>query len=134
MKNVTSILLTVLLLMSSAGVTYGQHYCGGKVVADALMLGEKHLSCGGYELPVKDTNGMEKSGCCENKYHQVVTDDDFFSSTFAIEFQKTFLAAFVPVFILQEPIAYSSKINSFSEYLPPPLEKDIPVLYQTFLI
>ncbi len=134
MKNATSILLAVLLLMSSSGVTYGQHYCSGEVVADALMLGEKHLSCGGYALPSEQGDSMEKPGCCQNIYHQVETDEDYSSSSFTIDFNKTFVAAFVSVFVLQAPVTYTAEINSFSEYLPPPLEKDIPILYQTFLI
>lgn len=134
MKNATSILLAVLLLMSTSGVTYGQHYCGGEVVADALMLGEKHLSCMGNALPLESGDSMEKPGCCENKYHQVETEEDYSGSSFAMELNKTFVAAFVSVFVLQASVAYTAEINRFSEYLPPPLEKDIPILYQTFLI
>lgn len=132
MKKIVSILLSTLLLLSSAGVTYGQHYCGGKVVADALMIGEKHLSCGGYATA--NDNKMEKPGCCENVYHQVITDDDFSSSSFELSLNKTFVAAFVSAFVLQEAIDDSLKTISFTEYVPPPLLKDIPVIYQTFLI
>jgi len=133
MKNIFSILLSTLLLLSSAGVTYGQHYCGGKVVADALMLGEKQLTCEGYMLPASSDH-KEKPGCCEDVYHQVVTDDNYASSSFDLNLNQTFIAAFVSVFLVQEPVIFTSKTNDFTEYLPPPLLRDIPVLYQTFLI
>ncbi|MCR9181299.1 MAG: hypothetical protein NXH73_00080 [Flavobacteriaceae bacterium] len=134
MKNLVSIFLSTLLLLSSAGVTYGQHYCGGQVVADALMIGEKHLSCSGYATPSGEKNAMESPACCENVYHQVVTDDNYASSSFDLNLNQTFVAAFVSVFVMQEPIIYTSKTITFTEYLPPPLLRDIPVLYQTFLI
>ncbi len=133
MKNVVSILLSTLLLLSSAGVTYGQHYCGGKVVADALMLGAKQLTCEGYMLPT-NSEQMEKPGCCKDVFHQVITDDNYASSSFDFNLNIAFLATFVSVFVLQEFIVYSSKAITFSEYLPPPLLKDIQVLYQSFLI
>lgn len=133
MQKFLSIVLSLFLLVSSAGLTYGQHFCGGKVVADALMFGEKQLSCTGLMSPAYE-NQNEKPPCCENVYHQVQTDDDFLTSSFQIDILPQFVVAFVEVFVLQTVEIKSSKEITFSEYLPPPLERDIPVLFQTFLI
>lgn len=122
-----------MLLLSSTGFTYGQHFCGGKVVADAFMLGQQQLHCGGL-LPTTLSKAEKPSSCCENVYHQLVTDDKLASNVLGIALNKHFMAAFVSVFVLHEPLAETSKTITFSEYLPPPLLKDIPVLYQNFLI
>ena len=46
MQKVFSILLSILMLASSTGVTYAKHFCGGYEVLSVVTLGEKHLSCG----------------------------------------------------------------------------------------
>lgn len=41
MKKMFAISLSLLLFLSSTGLTYAQHFCGGRVVNEAIMIGEK---------------------------------------------------------------------------------------------
>ena len=46
MKKTISIFLSILILASSSGIAYAQHFCSGMEMMAEVTLGEKHLSCG----------------------------------------------------------------------------------------
>ena len=136
MKQITSILLTLLLLISNTGITYAQHFCGGHQMMAKVTIGQERLSCG--MAPVKDlcdeSHQSDTHSCCNNLYTQVAFDDTVEQPI--VEFQLT------PVFDVDN----NAIINSVSEiltlqkevvytiYNPPPLIKNFPVLFDTFLI
>jgi hypothetical protein len=135
MRKVISIIMSVLLLTSSSGIAYAQHFCGDFEMLSEITLGEKHLSCGmAMEAPGCEDSGTKDHKCCDNKYTKVNTDDSFAKASFSIDFPVTFVAVFVSVFVIQQIDDYPSHINFYAEYHPPPLEHDFQVLYETFLI
>jgi len=134
MQKITSILLVSLLLLSTIGLTYGQHLCGGKVIVEKISIGEKQLSCGPDEMPSTSKTSVDIPSCCQNVYHKVETDSDYNGTSFDFQPEITFVAAFVAVFVFQPVQDLETKIRPYSYYLPPPVAKDIPVLYQSFLI
>ena len=126
--------MSVLLLASSTGITYAQHFCGEYKMLSEITLGEKHLSCGmAMDMPGCEDETPDHD-CCDNEYVNVETDNTFSKATFDIEFDKNFVTAFVSVFVLQTPENYPDKTNNFADYDPPPLERDFQILYETFLI
>ena len=134
MKKVISILMASLLLVSSSGIAYAQHYCGEFKMLSEITLGEKELSCGMVmELPGCDDN-EEEHNCCDNQYTKVETDDSFNKSSFEVELSPDFLLSFVSVFILNTVEGYTTTHDSFRDHSPPPLERDYQVLYESFLI
>ena len=136
MKQLTSILLTLLLLISNTGITYAQHFCGGHQMIAKVTIGQERLSCG--MAAVKDlcdeSHKSDTHSCCNNQFTQVEFDDTVEQPL--IEFQiipllKVINKAFIPdgfeIRKLQKQVVYSV-------YRPPPLVKDIPVFLETFLI
>lgn len=137
MQKIVSISLAFLLLLSSSSLAYGQHFCGGRMVADALVIGQKALSCfstdDAKEDALETSHKIEKPNCCVDIYHQITTDDDYAGGTqFAID--KVFVAAYIHTFLLQISVDDEAEQKIHLAYLPPPIDKDIPVLYQSFLI
>ena len=136
MKQLTSILLTLLLLISNTGITYAQHFCGGHQMIAKVTIGQERLSCG--MAPVKDlcddSHQSDTHSCCNNLYTQVAFDDTVEQPV--VEFQLT------PVFDVDNNAIISSvseiltlqKEVVYTIYNPPPLIKDFPVLFDTFLI
>ena len=136
MKQITSILLTLLLLISNTGITYAQHFCGGHQMMAKVTIGQERLSCG--MAPVKDlcdeSHQSDTHSCCNNLYTQVAFDDTVEQPI--VEFQLT------PVFDVDNNAIISSvseiltlqKEVVYTIYNPPPLIKDFPVLFDTFLI
>ncbi len=136
MKQLTSILLTLLLLISNTGITYAQHFCGGHQMIAKVTIGQERLSCG--MAAVKDlcdeSHQSDTHSCCNNLYTQVAFDDTVEQPI--VEFQltpplkantTTFSASACEILTLQKEVVYTI-------YNPPPLIKDFPVLFDTFLI
>ena len=136
MKQIISILLTLLLLVSNTGIAYAQHFCGEYEMMAKVTLGHEKLSCGMVmQVDVCDQDNEDDiHSCCNNQYTQVDFDDTFIQSIF--EFQIT------PIFdVINTAISASvSRVLKLQKevvnnpYNPPPLIKDIPVLLETFLI
>lgn len=130
----------MLLLFSATGIAYGQHFCGEHLVKTMITFSKASLDCGMdmEETPLSCELGIEKTSihendCCDNQLHQVQTDDNFSGSQFAFDFHKNFIAVFASVFVLKhfKTVASSPEI---ARYFPPPLGKDVQLLYQVFLI
>lgn len=116
-------------------MAYAKHYCGGFEMLSKVTLGEEHLSCG---MKMNSFScGDEKQeghGCCSNQYLKVLTDDHFAKVTFDFNFPNQWVPAFVTLFVFSELTLPQAPNSVFNEYLPPPLERDIQILYETFLI
>ncbi|HET8809706.1 MAG TPA: hypothetical protein VFM65_05515 [Flavobacteriaceae bacterium] len=138
MQKLLSIFLSVLLLTSATNIAYGQHFCGGNLMKSMLTFSETTLSCGMEQMPTSceksaSEQSVHEKSCCENELHQVQTDEHFSGSHFQFDFHKNFTFAFVSVFVLDEIGETAQKVEFFN-YYPPPIDKDVQVLYQVFLI
>lgn len=135
MKKIISIVLALLLLGSTSGLTYAQHYCGSYKMLEEITIGQKYLSCGmALEDDGCEDDKKEEHSCCDNNYIAISTDDAFAKASFDIDFKVQFLATFVEVFVLQKHINTKQQETHFKDYSPPPIIEDLPILYETFLI
>ncbi|MBT8261830.1 MAG: hypothetical protein KJO05_03345 [Bacteroidia bacterium] len=134
MQKIISIFLTILMLASSSGIAYAQHFCGEFEMLSEITLGEKDLSCGmAMELPGCDDE-TDEHDCCDNEYTKVDTDDTFAKASFEFDPGENFIFAFYSVFVLFQVENYPENPDFYKDYSPPPLERDLQVLYDTFLI
>jgi len=135
-KQFISIILSIFLLVSSTGLTYAKHYCGSFVMLEKITFGEEQLSCGmAMEKDAcADTEEEEEHSCCDNEFTTIDTDDNFAMSSFDILIQDHFVTAFVAVFVFENTTNLKASQPKFVDYNPPPLLKDITILYETFLI
>jgi hypothetical protein len=101
-----------------------------------VTIGQERLSCG--MALVKDlcdeSHQSDTHSCCNNLYTQVAFDDTVEQPI--VEFQltppfkvntTTFGASACEILTLQKEVVYNI-------YNPPPLIKDFPILFDTFLI
>lgn len=135
MQKVISIALSILMLLSSTGITYAKHFCGENEVISEITFGEKHLSCGmAMEANSCGDEKQEDHKCCKNKYEQVNTDDHFAKASFDVQLDVPFITSFVAVFVLQQMPFNSQVQTNYTDYHPPIPDKDFTVLYQVFTI
>jgi len=134
-KQFISILLSLLLLASSSGVVYAQHYCGDAKMMTQVTLGEADLFC---DMTIEEEPCFEEygevEGCCDNDYTQVIIDDNFAKAHYKISFNSPFVAAYIATFFLDIQHFKNTDVVTNTTYNPPPLIKNLPVLYKSFLI
>lgn len=137
MKKLISIFLSLMLLTSSTGIAYAKHFCHGTEMMSEITLGEKDLSCG-MDADYDDSCDVDdvhvSDPCCQNHFIKIQTDDNFAKASFDISFQKLFIAPFVSVFLLYEVEIASVNNKNFAEYSSPPIDRDLNILYDIFLI
>jgi hypothetical protein len=142
MKQFLSILLSFVLLASHINLTMGTHFCGGEAVETKIMLVDTHLGCEMEDMDhvcgdpenINNQNGSFNTiPCCENKFHTVQTTDEFVKDTFPTLFAFEFVVAIVHC-ILNPGVFPDTNHTFYTDYSPPPLEIDIPILFQSFLI
>ncbi|MEX0812972.1 MAG: hypothetical protein WD048_12205 [Chitinophagales bacterium] len=138
MQKVISIFFTLLLLLSNISLTMATHYCAGFVVKSQLMLGKGDLDCGMHKVKEEcpfhsDTKErINKVPCCENEYLTVELKEDFNQTIQKLNFDIDFVQAFAQS--KSEKYFPELIFPQYGNYYPPPLDKDIQVLFQTFLI
>ncbi|WP_420915753.1 HYC_CC_PP family protein [Algoriphagus taiwanensis] len=137
MKSPISILLAFLVLFASVGMAKTTHFCMGMEMKSEIGFGEKHVDCG-MNMPMdheenQDDNHQDPKSCCENVTTHLQVDDEVSLKKAEIQFNLNFAVALVQVFVFGlDPV--SSETSPLPTYYPPPIEQDLQVLHQTFLI
>lgn len=132
-RKIASLLMALLVLFSTFSFTIESHYCND-VLVDFSLFGEAE-SCG-MEVQQTPISGCEitKKNCCSNK--QLVNDgqvNEKDTTTSISKTQQLFIVSYIfkSFHHILEP---QTDINFFREYVPLPKDKDVQVLYQTFII
>lgn len=118
------------------GFSMTTHYCGGQAVKSKLVLGDTSLDCG---MEKKADSCETASGtsinrsCCENHFMSLGVEDDYQESIVPSQIKVNFIFTFVFTYFefytsyLQQEVAYG-------DYSPPFRNRDVLVMFQTFLI
>ncbi len=142
--RIISLSMAFLLLLSSSGISMDVHFCQGKMkranifgkaktcqeVNDCLIkCGKKVNSCSTEDTCSTDE---EHKNCCNNESFEFDLDFDAAEliATKLISVNQQFLTAFTYTYVLGVDIV--KIVTPFSNYIPPPLEKNIAVLFQVF--
>ncbi|MDT8394065.1 MAG: hypothetical protein RQ761_09475 [Bacteroidales bacterium] len=142
MKKVLPILLSFILLASHMSLSVGTHFCCGEAMVTKILVGDTHLGSGMQDMEgtFNDSNRpntnelhFENVPCCENRYQTLQSTDEFIKDVETHSCRPDFVLAFVYTTPDLE-INPNSTHRFFTEYISPPLEKDIQILFQTFLI
>ena len=123
MKKVSVISLIILFLVSTFGFTINEHYCGGHKSGVSLYLAAT-CSCGDNEM---------EANCCENKSQFVHLDEDYIIVAHNLNFNTELFAEMVDLCIELLIESNVTPAHQFT-YKPPLIERDIPILVQSFLI
>ena len=133
MQKTISIALSLLLLVSSIGFTYGQHFCEGVVVDKSFALGFQTMSCADVETDDACENNPAEDDCCAYTYFQLQTDKEFSGKSSYVSLEIPQCVATKTNFII-EAVAFSKEQQSFAYYTPPERAFDLHALFQTYLV
>lgn len=130
-----SIALAMTLLLSSVGLTYGTHYCGGHAVVEALMIGQHELDCGMAMMDMAETHDeltLSAPDCCSNHYISASTDEANKKESTIKSFSQLVAVTIAQVLYLVYPATLSD--TPFKAYTPPLIHPDLQLQLQVFLI
>ena len=144
LRSVLLLLLTLAVVVSSTGLTVGMHLCAGEINGFTLFGQAQHcpMEQQQQKLPAchhknGEANPLEKSiaGCCEDQTLSVDKVDFLTSSGKALAASPdvSFVAVVAVVwsYLLGLP---QPAFTPVSDYSPPTLARNIPVLVQSFLL
>jgi len=123
-------------------LTIGTHFCGGEVMEKKILFGGTHLGCNmpnmdkSCDIPAENNHDdvhLDKIPCCQNVYQTFQVTDNFVKDAATLSFNIDFALAIIDA-TLNVDLFPKASHQLFITYIPPPIEKDIPVLFQTFLI
>jgi len=133
-KNIGSIFLAVMVLFSTFSFTVEKHYCGGEL-ADYSFVGNLDRC----EMPAtthKDSEdtSLNKTPCCQDSIETIEgTNSELTIAKELTVDEQQFVAVFVFSYLNLFEGFDENKVP-FTAYSPPFVIKDIPVLYESFLI
>ena len=131
--KISSFLMAIVVLFSTMSFTINMHYCGDTLVETAIF--HKAKGCG-MEMEKPSTEGcaITKKNCCDDKQLAIEGQDELQMQFDKVSFeQQVFIASFVYAYInLFE--GYDEDVNSFREYKPPLVVRQIYKLDETYLI
>ncbi|HRJ30973.1 MAG TPA: hypothetical protein PLV21_03585 [Cyclobacteriaceae bacterium] len=136
-RKISAFALSLLVLFSSIGLTLSAHFCMGEIQDFALF---SHASTCGMTAPVSPCNNPESSnsgniadqGCCEDL--TMIVDGQQVIKTETLSVQEiNLITVFAWSYLISVNLP-SAEVDSYKDYTPPLIERDIPVFVQSFLI
>lgn len=140
-RKISAILLSLLVLLSSTSFTFNMHFCMGQLESVALFsdvdpceMAQQKTPCASIKHnPDCKYKQVAKKGCCEDRT-LVLEGSEELSIVKSVSIPDVHMTAVLYAmvsFIFTSP---SVSHYSFNDYSPPLIERDIPVLIQSFLI
>ena len=128
-----SISMALVVLLSTMSFTIDMHYCGGTLVDTAIF--QKAKTCGMemQESQTKDCS-ITKKNCCNDKQTVIDGQNELKLSFETLSFeQQQFVASFIYTYINLFKDA-DEDINSYRDYAPPLVVRELYKLDETYLI
>lgn len=125
--------MAMVITMSTAGLAINKHYCGGKEKTKALFFeADKCVSEVANTCEKHTDLQLKRTACCDDRSsyfkQQIQVDLDYKTIDLSLD-----LDIINDLFSFHIPVINSSK-KAYYVYRPPPLIRDIPVLFQSFLL
>lgn len=136
LRSIVSVSLALMVLVSSSSFVVNMHFCGGQIQSVTLI--EEAAPCPmEVNLPPCHRNmAKQMNDCCEDG-HLAFEGKDFNYSFKALNEVVVLAAGFVAELpFIMEVIQVNEALtaSNYIPYKPPIVERDIPVLVQSFLI
>ncbi len=131
--KIVSMLMAVVVLFSTLSFTVNMHYCGDTLMDTAIF--HKVKTCG-MEMQNPSTEGcsITKKDCCNDKQMFIDGQDELQLTFDTLSFeQQQFVTSFIYTYInLFE--GEEEDINSYRDYIPPLVVRELYKLDETYLI
>jgi hypothetical protein len=133
LRNIVSILMALVVLLSTLSFTVEKHFCGG-LLMDLAVFSEAKSCVMGIHDHYNMATSMKKDHCCSNEKILVEGQDELKNSFLSLDFkQQVFLGAFANSYV--SLFNYIPRqVPAYTFYSPPLLIHSIYLRDQVFLI
>ncbi|MFT2008208.1 HYC_CC_PP family protein [Pontibacter sp. 13R65] len=128
--------LTLLVLVSSTGISVGMHVCDGEVHDISLFGNAKECPMEQQQQTLPPCHAPAADNCCDDQtfvFEQFGDVADTKAQLLTKHLDIKFIAA-IKVVLLQLFEQHIALKPAFAHYSSPPLVRDVPVLVQSFLL
>ncbi|MFZ6052961.1 hypothetical protein ABHV44_13180 [Flavobacteriales bacterium DA487] len=126
------------MISSQLGLVIGTHFCGGEAVKSELSVGKASLDCGMEEMESCENkhskDAVASKPCCDNHYLSLDVDSEYNSQQNLTVNQLKLVVVATVVFFNWTEFFPLTQTPNFADIPPPPLESDLTVLFQSFLL
>lgn len=134
LKNIASLFLSLLVVLSSMSFTVNMHLCMGELESVRLLSQapacDMHRKSCHASLPDKSS----KDDCCEDEQRILQGQDELSKAAAFQETQPELVAVFSLLVSYFTASTELPLMEAIEVYIPPLFPRDIPVLIQSFLI
>lgn len=139
-RKVSALILSMLVMLSSMSFTLNVHLCMGQIdnialfkEAKACEMATQVTPCAKEQHKEGHNHQISKKGCCED--HSIFIErQDEITKTASVAMPDVAFVAVLYVVVAYLSAQSSVDTDSYKAYSPPLIERDIPVLIQSFLI
>lgn len=138
-RKISALFLPLLVLFGSTSFTINMHLCMAQIESIAFFknapdcdMRAKGPACamGDHQ---QEGDHEDTKGCCEDLTHLIEGQDEF-KEVGAVSLPKIQFVAVLYAVVFNYFALSDVRNHTFKEYSPPIIERDIPVLVQSFLI
>lgn len=126
--------MALVVMFSTMSFSINKHYCMDHLVDVSVIFPAD--SCGMDMMTTPDTEGEQFSTtpCCSEENIAIEGQDEINTAdSISVEINKNFVAAFVYTFSALYVDEFKER-PEYKDYSPPLITKDLPVIYETYLI
>lgn len=130
------IVLSVVMLISSAGMTIDMHFCRDQLI-DLAIFGPAHSCCGADDGTGHCQMDMGNSGHCDDETIRIESIHDFLGSAFAFDFEDDHSSElfFNTKLFFNTPVPDEFPFRAVAEYRKPPPYQEVSLSdIQSFLL
>ena len=135
LHKIIALILAFIVLFSSFSFTIEKHICMGEITDVSYFIAANSCGMTDEDCDINDSSEIQiqKEKCC-NDVHELIPgnqNEQQAIQSFEIE-QVQFIIAYTYIYI--NLFEDKNDIIPYRDYTPPLVDKDINILYQTFLI
>jgi hypothetical protein len=131
-RNISAVLLALMVLMSTMSFTINKHFCGDHLVSTSVFLKAKTCGMDNPQTTEKNCETIVKD-CCNEEVQLIEGQDDLKFDVIDLDNQQFLVYSIVLTYIdLFEGL--DKHIVPYKHYKPPLVVKDIQLLDEVFLI
>lgn len=132
--KILHIILALSVLFSTTGILMGKHFCKKEMQTEKVLAKSKSCCQSNNSTCSSAESGCDKD-CCSNEYEYFQSDQVKLAQSIDLPTlnKPALVATLLLVFDFEIP-TYDNNTLQLLSYRPPIVERDIPVLLQTFLI